>query len=65
MFSVTLLKTKIHIINLNKTSTSHFTKVSLHDFTDLHVKLAFFGGTKEHYIGLSKKSHFEYSLNLK
>ncbi len=22
--------------------------VSLHDFTDLHIKLAFYGGTKEH-----------------
>ncbi len=48
MFSVMLLKTKIHLINLNKSSTSHFTKVSLHDFTDLHMKLAFYGGTKEH-----------------
>ncbi len=35
-------------INLNKSSTSHFTKLSLHDFTDLHVKLGFYGGTKEH-----------------
>ncbi len=33
MFSVTLLKT--HLINLNKSSTSRFTKVSFHDFTDL------------------------------
>ncbi len=49
MFCVTLLKTKIHLINLNKSSTSHFTKVSLHDFTDLHMKLAFYGGTKEHW----------------
>ncbi len=48
MFSVTLLKTKIHLINLNKSSTSHFTKVSLHEFTDLHVKFTFYGGTKEH-----------------
>ncbi len=48
MFSVTLLKTKIHLINLNKSSTSHYTKVSLHDFTDLHMKLVFYGGTKEH-----------------
>ncbi len=47
MFSVTLLKTKIHLINLNKSSTSHFTKVLLHEFTDLHMKLAFYGGTKE------------------
>ncbi len=39
-------KTKIHLINLIKSSTSHFTKVSLHDFTDLHMKLAFYGGTK-------------------
>ncbi len=48
MFFVTLLKTKIHLINLNKSSTSHFTQVLLHDFTDLHMKLAFCGGTKEH-----------------
>ncbi len=48
MFSVMLLKRKIHLINLNKSSTSHFTNVSLHDFTDLHMKLAFYGGTKEH-----------------
>ncbi len=48
MFSVTLLKTKIYLINLNKSSTSHFTKVSLHDFTDFHMKLAFYGRTKEH-----------------
>ncbi len=34
--------------NLLKSSTSHFTKVLLHDFTDLHMKLAFYGGTKEH-----------------
>ncbi len=45
MFPVMLLKTKIHLINLNKSSTSCFTKVSLHD---LHMKLAFYGGTKEH-----------------
>ncbi len=48
MFSAALLKTKILLINLNKSSTSHFTKVSLHYFTDLHMKLAFYGGTKEH-----------------
>ncbi len=41
MFSVALLKTKIHLINFNKSSMTH-------DFTDLHVKLAFYGGTKEH-----------------
>ncbi len=34
--------------NQLKSSTSHFTKVSLHDFTDLLMKLAFYGGTKEH-----------------
>ncbi len=65
MFSVTLLKTKIRIINLNKSSTSHFTKVSLHDFTDLRVKLAFYGGTKEHYIGLSKKVEFRIFVEFK
>uniref|UniRef100_A0A8C2CZF1 acylaminoacyl-peptidase n=1 Tax=Cyprinus carpio TaxID=7962 RepID=A0A8C2CZF1_CYPCA len=27
--------------------TSHFAKVVLHDFTDLHMKLGFYGGTKE------------------
>ncbi len=43
MFSVTLLKTKILLINLNKSSTSHFTKISLHDFTDLQVKMGFYG----------------------
>ncbi len=48
MFSDMLLKTKIHLINLNKSSTSHFTKASLHEFTDLHVKLTFYVGTKEH-----------------
>ncbi len=48
MFSVMLLITKINQINLNKLSTSHFTKISLHDFTDLHMKLAFYGGKKEH-----------------
>ncbi len=42
------VKKKIHLINLNKSSTSHFTKVWLHDFTDLHMKLAFYGGTNEH-----------------
>ncbi len=41
MFSVTHFKTKIHLINLNKSSTSHFTKVSLHVFTYLHIELAF------------------------
>ncbi len=46
MFSVTLLKT--HLINLNKSSTSRFTKVSFHDLSDLRMKLAFYGGTKEH-----------------
>ncbi len=48
MFYVTLLKTKIHLIKLNKSSTSHCTKVTLHDFTDFHMKLAFYRGTKEH-----------------
>ncbi len=33
---------------LNKSSASHFTKVSLYGFTDLHMKWAFYGGTKEH-----------------
>ncbi len=47
MFSVMLLKTKKQLINLNKSSTSHLTKVSLHYFTDLHMKLAFCGETKE------------------
>ncbi len=42
MFSVMRLKTKIDLINLNKSSKSHFTKVSLHDFTDLHMQLAFY-----------------------
>ncbi len=42
---VTLLTTTTQLINLNKSSTAHFTKVSLHD---LHMKLAFYGGTKEH-----------------
>ncbi len=48
MFSVTLLTTTLHLINLNKSSASHFAKVTLHDFTDLHVKIGFYGGTKEH-----------------
>ncbi len=41
MFSVTLLTTTIHLINLNESSMDHFTKVSLPDFTDLHMTLAF------------------------
>ncbi len=45
---VTLLKTKIHLINLNKSNTSRFTEVWFHDFTDLRMKLGFYGGTKEH-----------------
>ncbi len=47
-FSFTLLKTGHHI-NINKSSTSHFMKVTLHDFTDLHVKLGFYGGAKAHH----------------
>ncbi len=38
---VTLLKTKIHLINLNKSCMSHFTKVPLHDCIDLNMKVAF------------------------
>ncbi len=48
---VTLLTTTIHLINLNKSTTSHFTKVSLHDFTDLHMKLGFYRGTKDEGMG--------------
>ncbi len=35
-------------INLINLKNSHFAKLSLHDFTDLHVKLGFYGGTKVH-----------------
>ncbi len=38
------LKTLINIINFNDSSTSHFAKVTSHDFTDLHVKICFYGG---------------------
>ncbi len=44
-FSFALLKTLINLIN---SSTSHFAKVTLHDFTDLHVKMGFYGGVKAH-----------------
>ncbi len=33
--------------NINK-SNQLFAKVSLHDFTDLHVKLGFYGGMNVH-----------------
>ncbi len=29
-------------------STSNFAKLTLHDFTDLHVKMGFYGGVKAH-----------------
>ncbi len=38
----------INKLNQLESSTSHFAKLSLHDFADLHVKLGFYGGTKEH-----------------
>ncbi len=47
--------------NQIESSTSHFTKVSLHDFTDLHMKLAFYRGTKEHRwkeCGIERNNHF-------
>ncbi len=37
-FSFLLLKTQINLINFNKPSTYHFAKVTLHVFTELHVK---------------------------
>ncbi len=40
---VTLLKTWINLINLNQ---AHLAKLSWHDFTDLHVKLCFYGEQK-------------------
>ncbi len=42
------LKTLINLINFNNSSTSNFAKVTLHDFTDLHVKMGFYGGVKAH-----------------
>ncbi len=45
-FSFALLKIWINLINLNNSSTSHLAKVTLYDFTDLHVKIGFFGGGK-------------------
>ncbi len=42
------LKTLINLINFNNSSTSNFAKVMLHDFTDLHVKMGFYGGVKAH-----------------
>ncbi len=47
-FSFVLLKPWINLINFNKSSMSHFAKVMLHDFTDLHVKLGFYKGAKAH-----------------
>ncbi len=37
-----ILKTLINLINFNNSSKSHFVKVTLHDFTDLHVKMVFY-----------------------
>ncbi len=63
MFSVTLLTTTIHLINLNKSSTSHFAKVTLHDFTDLHVKMGFYGGTKEHRWNGAQSFYLDYCIS--
>ncbi len=45
-FSFVLLQTLINLINFNNSSTSNFAKVTLHDFTDLHVKMGFYEGVK-------------------
>ncbi len=37
-FSFALLKTRTNLIKINKSSTSHFAKITLHDYTDLDVK---------------------------
>ncbi len=37
------LKTLINLINFNNSSTSNFAEVTLHDFTDLHVNMGFYG----------------------
>ncbi len=42
------IKTLINLINFNNSSTSNFAKVTMHDFTDLHVKMGFYGGVKAH-----------------
>ncbi len=41
-------KTLINLINFNNSSTSNFAKVTLHNLTDLHVKMGFYGGVKAH-----------------
>ncbi len=38
----------INTFNQLESSLSHFSKLSLHDLTDLHVKLGFYGGTNVH-----------------
>ncbi len=45
-FSFALLKTLINLINFNNSSTSHCAKVTLRDFTDLHMKIYFYGRVK-------------------
>ncbi len=47
-FSFALFKNINKSNHFNNSSTSNFAKVTLHDFTDLHVKMGFYGGVKAH-----------------
>ncbi len=60
-FSLALLKTWINLKQFIKSSKSHFAKVTLQDFTYLHMKLGFYEWTKAHSRkggGMGLKNHF-------